>query len=301
MKLNQFRDVVAIAERGSLRAAARHLQLAQPALTRSLQELEHELGVPLFERKARGMVLTPSGQVFVRRANNILNEVRRARDEVDQLHGGTRGKVAAGLSLAGHVALLPKALKPFKARYPDVQLHILDGTYPMLEAGLRDGSVDFYVGPQPEGPLPPEFVNEKLFDNTRVIIGRRNHPLAAARKLSDLEGAEWAGSWVTFHAEEEFCELFTRHNLPLPRVIFRGQSTFTLLIALTNTDLLAMVPIQFLSAESASTLAPIRIKEILPAPPIVVVRRAGLPLTPAGDFLLDLLKRNIPRAKAKSR
>ncbi|MGB6964173.1 MAG: LysR family transcriptional regulator, partial [Xanthobacteraceae bacterium] len=55
----QFRDVVAIAERGSLRAAARYLPLAQPALTRSVQELERELGAPLFERRAPGMVLTP--------------------------------------------------------------------------------------------------------------------------------------------------------------------------------------------------------------------------------------------------
>ena len=100
MKLNQFRDVVAIAERGSLRAAARHLQLAQPALTRSVQELERELGAPLFERRARGMILTPIGQAFVRRASAVLTEVRRARDEAEQLHGGTSGKVVAGLSLA---------------------------------------------------------------------------------------------------------------------------------------------------------------------------------------------------------
>src|SRR5262249_8002374 len=91
MKLNQMRDVVAIAERGSLRAAARHLSLAQPALTRSVHELERELGVPLFERRARGMILTPMGEAFVRRANAVLSEVRRARDEVEQLHGGTRG------------------------------------------------------------------------------------------------------------------------------------------------------------------------------------------------------------------
>ncbi|HTP81621.1 MAG TPA: LysR family transcriptional regulator, partial [Alphaproteobacteria bacterium] len=59
MKLSQVRDVVAVAERGSLRAAARHLGAAQPALSRSIHELERELGVPLFERRARGMVLTP--------------------------------------------------------------------------------------------------------------------------------------------------------------------------------------------------------------------------------------------------
>ena len=147
MKLNQLRDVVAIAERGSLRAAARHLTLAQPALTRSVHELERELGVPLFERRARGMILTPMGEAFVRRASAVLSEVRRARDEVEQLHGGTRGRVVAGLSLAAHIALLPPALKPFRARYPQVQLHLIEGLYPALEAGLKDGSVDFYVGP----------------------------------------------------------------------------------------------------------------------------------------------------------
>src|SRR6185437_15203554 len=120
MKLSQFRDVVAIAERGSLRAAARHLRLAQPALTRSIRELERELGSPLFERQARGMMLTPVGTVFVERAKAVLSEVRRAREEAEQLHGGTRGSVVAGLSIAAHLALLPAALRSFRARYPDV-------------------------------------------------------------------------------------------------------------------------------------------------------------------------------------
>ena len=66
MKLNQLRNIMAIAERGSLRGAARHLGLAQPALSRSLQELERELGVQLFERRARGMMLTPMGEALVR-------------------------------------------------------------------------------------------------------------------------------------------------------------------------------------------------------------------------------------------
>src|SRR4051812_37817572 len=109
MKLNQLRDVVAIADRGSLRAAARHLALAQPALTRSVRTLERDLGVPLFERRARGMILTPMGEAFVRRAKAILSEVRRTRDEVDQLRGLTRGSVVAALSTAPHFELLPNA------------------------------------------------------------------------------------------------------------------------------------------------------------------------------------------------
>lgn len=306
MKLNQLRDIVAIAERGSLRAAARHLELAQPALTRSVRELERELGVPLFERRARGMILTPMGDAFVRRASAVLSEVRRARDEVEQLHGGTRGEVVAGLSLAAHVALLPKALPLFRARYPNVQLHLIEGWYPTLEGGLKDGRVDFYVGPEPIQSPPAELVQEPLFENLRIVLGRKGHPLANARSLRDLVGAEWITTSVTFKAEEELGELFRRHKLPAPRLALRSQSAVTMIVSLTNSDLLAMVPIQWRQFSAISdALAPIQIKEALQAPTIVTIRRTGLPLTPAAEFLLDLLRRNIPagghRAPAKKR
>ena len=68
MKLHHLRNVVAIVERGSLRAAAKHLGLAQPAMSRSVRELESELGVVLFERNKFGMTLTTVGEIFVRRA-----------------------------------------------------------------------------------------------------------------------------------------------------------------------------------------------------------------------------------------
>lgn len=300
MKFNQLRDVVAIAERGSLRAAARHLEIAQPALTRSVHELERELGVPLFERRARGMILTPMGEAFVRRANAVMTELRRARDEVEQLHGGTHGRVVAGLSLAAHVELLPPALKPFRARYPHVQLHLIEGWYPTLEAGLKDGSIDFYIGPKHEHSPAPELIQEHLFDNTRIVIGRRGHPLARARSLSQLVDAEWATTSVTFKAEEELRELFERNGLPPPRLALRSQSAVTLIVAMSNTDLLTMVPIQWTKFTAVNqALVSIPLREIFPAPAIVLVRRAGLPLTPAAEFLLDLLRRNVPRSKAR--
>jgi LysR family transcriptional regulator of abg operon len=296
MKLNQLRDVIAIADRGSLRGAARHLALAQPALSRSVHELERELGVPLFERRARGMTLTPMGEAFVRRANAILSEVRRAREEVEQLHGGTKGQVVAGLSLAAHVALLPKALPAFRKRYPDVQLHFIEGLFPTLETGLKDGSVDFYVGPQHEQPLPADLAQEKLFDNTRVVLGRIGHPLASARSLRNLVDAEWATTSVTFKAVEELRELFEQHKLPPPRLVLRSQSALTLMVSLANSDLLTMVPVQWTKFPAiANMLAAIPVKETFKAPSIVVVRRGELPLTPAAEYLLDLLKRNVPR------
>jgi LysR family transcriptional regulator, regulator of abg operon len=295
MKINQLRDIVAIAERGSLRAAARHLHSAQPGLTRSVRELERELGVPLFERRARGMTLTPMGEAFVRRAGAVLRELERAGEEVRQLQAGTSGRVVAGLSMVPHIALLPKALRPFRAKYPQVQLDLIDGGYPTLEPGLKNGTIDFYVGPRPDGRGVPELVLEKLFDNERIILGRKGHPLAQARSLRDLVRAEWVTTSITFKAEEELGDLFKQHGLPTPRLGFRSQSALTLTVLLANTDLLAMVPVQWLNLVFASSLAPIQVKETLPAPPIVVIRRAGLPLTPAAQYLLDLLRRNVPR------
>jgi LysR family transcriptional regulator, regulator of abg operon len=296
MKLHHLRDIVAIAERGSLRAAARHLSVAQPALTRSVRELERELSVALFERRTRGMILTPMGSAFVRRARSILEEMRRAREEVEQLHGGTRGKVVAGLSLAAHIALLPKTLSPFRARYPQVQLHVIEGWYPTLEAGLKDGSVDFYVGPEPDAPLSPDLRQEKLFDNTRVILARTGHPLGRAKSLRALADAEWATTSITFKAEEELNGLFKEHGLPPPRLALQSQSAVTLQIALANSDLLAMVPVQWTNFPAArGMLAPINVKETFRAPDIVIVCRADLPLTPAAEYFLDLLRRGAPR------
>jgi DNA-binding transcriptional LysR family regulator len=166
MKLTQFRNVAAIAERGSLRAAARHLGLAQPALSRSVAELARELGASLFERRSKGMVATPLGQAFVRRATAILNDVRRARDEFEQLRDNATGLVTIGLSIAAHLWLLPKSLGPFRHRYPKIRLHIIEGFYPTLEQGLQDGSVDFYVGPDPGLALPAGLRKEVLLSES---------------------------------------------------------------------------------------------------------------------------------------
>jgi LysR family transcriptional regulator, regulator of abg operon len=90
--------------------------------------------------------------------------------------------------------------------------------------------------------------------------------------------------------------------MPAPRLALRSQSALTLMVALACSDLLAMVPIQWIEfSETGGTLAPIPVKEPLPAPPIVTVRRAGLPLTPAAEFLLDLLRRHLPQSGNKTK
>ena len=87
MKLDQFRDVVAIAECGSMRAAARHLHAPQPVLARNLRSLEREIGGNLFERRARGMIATPLGDIVIDGARRVLDEIRRISDSLAQIEG----------------------------------------------------------------------------------------------------------------------------------------------------------------------------------------------------------------------
>ena len=292
MKLHHFNEVVAVAERGSIRAAARHLGTAQSALTRSLADLERELGGALFERRARGVVPTPFGEAFVRRAHLVVQQVRRTRDEMEQLRGATTGTVTVGLSIAAHLALLPNALRPFQSRYPSVRLNVIEGFYPTLEFGLRDGSVDFYVGPESGRKVLPEFTTTALFRGRRTVLCRAGHPLAAAKSLHELRDATWVSTSITPEAEDEIGIVFGEHGLPAPRIAVRSQSALTLITCLANTDLLAMVPMQWTEfALTRRTLASIEIAEEVAAPAMVLIKRADLPLTPAATYLLDLMLR----------
>ena len=296
MKLHHFREVISISEQGSIRAAARSLQVTQPSLTRSLADLEREIGAPLFERRARGVVATPLGEAFVVRAESILQEVRRARDEMGQLCGSSIGTVTAGLSIAAHLALLPKVLSPFQKRYPDTKLHIMEGFYPTLGLGLRSGAVDFYVGVDPGGRLPSELSREVVSPNARTVLCRAGHPLAASTSLAQLCSAQWATTSITQTAEDEIGKIFGLHGLPEPKLALRTQSALTLMTCLPHSDLLAMVPVQWEEfALTRGVLTTIPVVEELAAMPLVVIKRADLPLTPAATHLLDLLRRAASR------
>jgi LysR family transcriptional regulator, regulator of abg operon len=294
MKLEQLQHLTAIVEHGGLRAAARRLGMAQPALTRSVRSLERELGVELFVRQSTGMVLTLAGQRLHRRAAVICNESQRALDEIAQDQGAVTGRVSAALSIAPHMGLLPHALGPFRQRYPGVSLQIIEGLLPDVEAELRDGRIDFYLGAAPAQALSSSLQMQHLAANSRLVVGRRGHPLAKARSLAKLSAAEWATTAVDYNAEADLQTLFAQHRLAAPKVVLHVRSALTLMVALTNSDLLALLPLQWGSNPMTRDLTEvITVREHLPAPPIVIVRRSDLPLTPAAEFLADVLVRGI--------
>ncbi len=296
IKIDQLQHLAAIVEHGSLRAAARRLGVPQPTLTRSVRQLERELGTALFTRAAQGMTLTAAGRQFHQRASTVVHELRRARDELAHGLGDERGEVTAALSIMPHVGMLPQALPAFRRRYPHIKLQLIEGLFPDVEERLRTGQIDFYVGAAPREVPAPGLKLQRLFANVRTVVCRQGHPLQRVRSLKALANADWATTAIDYNAEEDLSRLFAQHGLAPPHVVLHARTALSLLTAITSTDLLAMLPVQWESfAATRSALHAIRVRERLPAPDVVMVTRQGLPMTPAAEHLADLLLREVPR------
>ena len=292
MKLSQLRDVLAVSESGSLRGAARHLGIAQPAITRSIREIEHELGASLFERHAKGVRLTNIGRAFVLRAEAVQAELRRAKDEVAQLKGGLSGEVSIALSTASSMCLLPKAMTEFRKRFPDVMLKVSESFFASIERDLLSGRIDFYVGPFEASSTANTFHVEKLFENRRWIAARRGHALAKASSFAELAGAQWLRPAVADRSTEgDFEAALAENGLPNAQIVVQSRSALITLLTVANTDLLTVLPQQWLDFAPTSQLV-----EALPLPPfraapMCVVRRQDMPLTPIAEYLSDMMCR----------
>jgi LysR family transcriptional regulator, regulator of abg operon len=292
MKLHQLRNLVAVADANSIRGAARAQGLAQPAITRGLRELEKELGVPLLERHGKGISLNVYGQSFVVRARSVLRDMERGREEIEQLKGQGLGKVSAGLSSAVFLSLLPRVYPLFRKSFPDAQLSLTEGLFPALETQLKNGTLDFYVGPRPLGELDKSYALQLLFKNRRAVVCRHGHPLAGVRSLRELIDAEWVMTGLTQPVEVEFEEQFSVHGLPAPRSVTQTLTTLPVVALLTSTDALAFLPQQWVSSPIFKDfLQEIRVTEALAGPDIVLVRRNALPLTPLAEKLAILFER----------
>ena len=143
------RHLVLLVELGRHRSilhAAQAANLTQPAASKLLGELEHALGVPLFERLPRGVQPTRYGDVMIRRAGAALAEMDAAHQEVMELLSGLSGRVAVGSVMTPSSGLVPEAVQQLKASHSKVQVAITVDTSKILIQRLREGQLDLVIG-----------------------------------------------------------------------------------------------------------------------------------------------------------
>ena len=143
MELRHLRYFVAIADHGGVRHAADRLNVAQPAVSRQIKDLEAELGFDLLKREGRGVVLTDAGKAFAEEARAVLAQTASAIDKAQRVARGAGGSLKVGLlENASWAGPLPKALNRFARRHPDIQLEVVPlGSVAQIDA-VRDGRLD---------------------------------------------------------------------------------------------------------------------------------------------------------------
>ncbi len=190
LKLRHLQLLVAMDELGSVSRVAAYLNVTQPAVSKTLAQIEDGIEVPLFERTPRGMEPTEHGACLVRHAREILGRLATARDELRDISEGRITRVSMGVLPATACVLVPRFIARLEEESSDVAINVREGTMSTLLPALRAGDVDMVVGQLPERKLPSEFDSELLYEDPLSVVVRRDHPLTT---LATLEWSHIAG------------------------------------------------------------------------------------------------------------
>lgn len=152
IKFHQIRAFVEVARQGSIRGASRTLNLSQPALTKSIKELEEGMAAQLFVRRSKGVALTECGEGFYQRARLILEELRAAQDDIRQRQGELAGQINIGMGASVSRTLMPAVITRFHAQHPQVKVRIMEGQLVSMINELRQGELDFTINTYYQGP-----------------------------------------------------------------------------------------------------------------------------------------------------
>ncbi len=295
LKLHLLRAADAIDTQGSLLKAAASLGITQPALTKSLRDLEEMMQQRLFERHARGTRPTPAGAVVARAARRILAELHRLDEELDTLASPSRGTVALGALPVTAAGVLPGVLARLKARQPDIQIRLQQGRTEELLPLLAAGEIDLIVGRLYEPPLPDSFSREPLWHEPISILARTHHPIFDEDKVTveALARYDLVLPTVSQRVGQEIDQILAVLRLQ-PTASLRSSSYGFIREMLHATDLISMMPrLMMVGDLLRGTLRVVQLP--VPAPD----RRAGLiyrpdsGLPPAAQIFVEVLREYI--------
>ena len=182
-----MRQVLALAEHGSFARAAVALHLSQPALSRSIQLLEQQIGCALFLRTAVGVVPTDSGRLFIQRARQVVQLAEDLDQQVQAERTLQSGQLTVGAGPLAQESVMTRALARFMAAYPAIGVRLRVRDWDELLPRLRARELDFFVAEISTFKHEPDLEVEPMAEHALYFIGRAAHPLAGRGPLSAAE------------------------------------------------------------------------------------------------------------------
>ena len=293
LKFKYLQLLVTVGEQRNIFKAAQIHNMAQPAATKIIRDIESALNIDLFERSSRGVTPTLYGEVLIKHAKLILSQVKHASEELSSLQGGLSGRVTVGSLLAASAQLLPNAIARLKKNRPNVSVSIMEGTGDKLLNALKIDDLDIMVGRIPEVPNEDGLSNETLYHEPVVVVARAGHPLQEKKNLTlhDLVNEEWILPPRETLLRTEIDASFHREGLDVPTNPIESVSILTNRTLLKNSDMITALPLQVvLTYEEIGLLKRLDVPLIIKPGPIGFTLRAKRELPPAAHYLMEALR-----------
>lgn len=218
VKLHDLRVLMSVVERGSMAKAAESLATSQPAISRSIADLEFSLGVCLLDRGPRGVAPTPYGRALIRRGIAIFDELKQGLQDIEFLADPTAGEVRIAAPIGWGAGLIATVIDRLARRYPRVVCHLTN--YDSTALALEQREVDLVVTRLVVIPLAEDHLQaEVLFPDSIFVIAGIGNPWARRRriKLADLINEPWALPPPGDRAHGLITDVFRAAGLELPR------------------------------------------------------------------------------------
>jgi LysR family transcriptional regulator, benzoate and cis,cis-muconate-responsive activator of ben and cat genes len=300
MELRHLRYFLAVAEALNFTKAAALLRVAQPAVSRRVQDLEDEIGVDLLKRSPRGVVLTAEGKVFLDKTRHILKLADESVEQVRALARGEEGELHMGYAPAPTVEILPPALAAFQKAFPRIRVLLHDFSEQELIDGLRNGRLELALMPRVAGPQSVGLEFETLRSYPICVAVAPTHRFARLKTITlEMVATE---AMIGFNRKDypEYYVGLDRIFEPLgikPRVVVECDSSSSLITEIeTGRGVAIASPVLRHASGKRLLYRPLTgTTEVLS---VGIARAAKGDVTPAGEKFCEILRKSSVGATA---
>ncbi|WP_188852373.1 pca operon transcription factor PcaQ [Aureimonas glaciei] len=292
IRLRHVRTFVAVAREGSIVRAADVLAVTQPAVSKSIKELETILGTELLDRTRRGGFLLPAGEIFLRHAESSLSALRQGVEQLDKLNAPDALPVRIGALPTVSARLLPEAIQRYRSQGLGATPRIVTGPTAFLMTQLRQGDLDLVIGRMGAAEEMTGLLFEHLYSEPIVFAARAGHPLAGlASPAADLARFECLMPPPGSVIRPTVDRLFLAANLPRPAAVVETVSLAFGRAYIRATDAIWIISEGVVLEDlRAGILTRLAIPTADTQGPVGISTRAGLALPPAAETLLGSLR-----------
>ena len=259
-----LRNFLTVADVGSITTAADALNVSQPALTKSIQKLEAEIGTKLFKRVPKGVQLTPAGEILAHHARVMANEYRHASMRIAELSGAEQGGLRVGAGPIWLVKILPPVVAEFQRTHPDVRVTLVGGVIDTLVPALVSGDLDL-ICVSLDFPDRSEITQMPLFEMNHIVVTDPSHPLATKPGVTsaDLATQRWLTLKSDYVGTHRISAFFAAGGHEPPKISLETTSIHSLLETLRSGNYVAHIPEQMLELAQEKGLVRVDLGETL--------------------------------------